>query len=462
MTPIWPTCHSVSLKCAGLALFSGVLLFPAASSAVSFSDLDFERKGRRHIAVEKTTQTPYTGVAIAYDEKGTKRVESYFLNGHKHGPSYRWFADGRLEEQIHWLDGKQHGIANSFYQSRSQKDSKEPALYYQTDRENYQYGLEHGDQTRWSIGRRYNDVMMINGKKSGNRTRWSQDRNDQDYVNYDEHYANGKIMGLQRHYFPDGGVQKDVFYSHGETNGPSLEFTLDDVNPPYLTAVQFSQNNQLQGIERRDYDGGDRIVRSHRHGETYGFEHRFTGDGVLQNVYLTGSGKQVEYYHNTNIRGSERNKLEGESHALQYYWFKTGVLQEVRQFELGKLSEPVTEWYKNGTKKHQVIPSQHAGQFLESEWYDNGQLREQGLKGKRGKMGLHKAWYKSGQLKSEITYALIQKGRYAYSVKHGKETQWYSNGQPKLTGTYHEGEAVGTRRTWLDDGTLYSEKEMGL
>lgn len=458
----WSRCNVTPLTGSSVVLLSYCLLFSATSQAVPFSDLEFKRQGREHIALAEATKMPYTGVATSYHDNGNKQAEAYYLNGSRHGPSFYWFEDGRLQEETHWLDGKKHGIEHKFSQNEYKKDSHGQVVYYPTSRLGYQYGIENGEHTRWYGGHRYIEATMINGKMSGNHTRWAQDKNDQDYVSYEETYLNDKKMGLNRYYFPDGRLKSETFYNADSREGLFVEYELGESLLIQSTEMAFFLGDKLQGIRQFYIDGMLRTVRSYRADEYYGFEHLFSHEGMLNRVDVTETGKQVTYYKNSNIRQAERNKIEGYTNELQYYWFKSGGLDKIRQFELGKLSEPVTEWYENGAKKYHISHGQQAGEYLENEWYDNGQLRRQGLKGEHGKLGTHKAWYKSGQLKSEITYSLINKGRYINSVKHGNETQWYSNGQVKIKMTYHEGEAVGTRRTWLDDGTLYSEKEMGI
>ncbi|WP_434998984.1 toxin-antitoxin system YwqK family antitoxin [Vibrio scophthalmi] len=458
----WSPSHSIGLQYAALVLFGCTLFLSPPSLAVPFSDLAFKRQGRDSIALVKSTNAPYTGVATSYHENGKKRAESYYLNGNRHGPSYRWFEDGRLEEQTHWLDGKQHGVEQTFDQDRYEKDSNGQALYYPKGRFDYQYGAETGEQVSWRYGHRYDEITMINGHENGMKIRWAQDKNEQNYLEKSEHYLDGKKIGLSRDYFYDGRLKQEAFFDNGSKNGLDIEYDLNDAGSAYLSYIQFRLDGDRLSTSLKHSKNGALVIRTYRNDKSFGFVHQLAKKGVLLMLSVTGTGKDILYNEDTNIRSSEENKIQGYSDKLQYYWFKSGSLQTVRQYEAGKLSEPMTEWYENGRKKFQISYGEQPDEYLESEWYDNGQLRQQGIKGDRGKLGTHKAWYKSGQLKSEIEYSLVKQGRSLYSVKHGKETQWYSNGQLKIEMTYYKDRAVGTRRTWLDDGTLYSEKEMDM
>jgi len=52
-------------------------------------------KGNR-LYHKKGSTTPFTGLAVEFFEDGSRKQESYFLNGNLHGPQIKWYHNGDL------------------------------------------------------------------------------------------------------------------------------------------------------------------------------------------------------------------------------------------------------------------------------------------------------------------------------------------------------------------------------
>jgi len=83
----------------------------------------------------------------------------------------------------------------------------------------------------------------------------------------------------------------------------------------------------------------------------------------------------------------------------------------------------------------------------ETQWYGNGDLLLERFYANGFKTGIHKSWWPSGDLKFE--YHFNNKGEFDGVVK-----EWYKSGQLFRDFNYNSGKEVGHQRMWKTDGTL--------
>lgn len=432
------------------------LISSVTAYAVPFSDLKFKRQGRESIALVKATNQPYSGVATANFDNGNKDAEAhyvnghlhgaryfwfengqlereeYFLNGKKHGPSYLWFEDGRLKEQHHWLNGEEHGTTQTWALNSRNKDADGNPSYQPSYRTDYQFGRQSGESLRWENGATAMKTRYVNGNRSGEFISYRVE-NKKPYLETEEKYLNREEQGLTRKYFPNGTLKQEYFETTGDLEGLSLVYLLNDNNESILDLRGFYHNDERRGMAQEFKDGTLIAERSYRDGITYGLFHLFSPQGNLNRFYATETGKQIEIQPNANQRTSESYQVERRFDGWQLQWFSNGKIASQTDFEQGSQTPFQNEWYDNGQQKYQVIQGNQDDLYIENQWYKNGQI------------------------KSNVTFRMSSDD-YGF-VQHGEEKQWYSNGQLKLATSYKNGEQVGNRRTWLDDGTLYSESE---
>lgn len=457
-----------------IALMSQCLLFSMSVSAIPFSDLEFERnkRNRRDVtALLKVDKTPYTGVAESFHDNGTKRGEAYYLNGKRHGPSFRWFEDGRLESETHWLNGKKHGTEQEWKIDRYVKNEQGQPSYYPEELNTYQYGDYNGKHQYWRKGHLHREVQYVNKKYHGDKKQWDLDKQGNRYLASEEAYIDGHRAGLSRSYFADHRLKEEEYFNGEDQDSQVLVYSIDmidGVEQYNEKFFYFNRNGKYEGVNWEHYKGKISTIYSARHGQNYGFVQSYSRQGILEIIRPTLTGKGLQYHRNTNLLSNEKYTFGGHRDDLQYTWYDTGAIESIERVDLSKKGSYKPAhlvrglWYKNGRQQFEIKATKHSNEFLRTSWYSNGHLKKQGVIVEEGELGTHKAWYKNGQQKSELSYVIKEMRWRNKSVLNGEAKQWYSNGQLKEQAYYVKGKLAGKQTKWLDDGTLHSEKSWDL
>ena len=129
---------------------------------------------------------PFSGQSVVYYPNGVLAESVGYYQGKKEGIAQKWFADGLLRRQSHYIVNHLDGILqiwspnpNSILISESQ----------------YIDGVQHGVQTKWHTNGQLSRRTNINmGNVVGMQQAWL--RNGKIYVNYEA--KNGRIFGLKK------------------------------------------------------------------------------------------------------------------------------------------------------------------------------------------------------------------------------------------------------------------------
>ncbi len=117
---------------------------------------------RKGIYYEVGQATPFTGLVQDLYASGTKRFESNYKDGKRHGVETRWDANGKKTREWNYKDGKIHGVVTGWDKDGSKKSEV-----------NYKDGMIHGMETQWHAnGTKMSEVNYENWKKQGVETRW--------------------------------------------------------------------------------------------------------------------------------------------------------------------------------------------------------------------------------------------------------------------------------------------------
>lgn len=134
--------------------------------------------------VHSYNSQPFTGIASTYFASGKVQENINFVDGIKHGPRQSWFNNGTLSFETSYVKGRQHGITRSWWNNGKLRSES-----------NYEMGSVHGEQKQWYYeGNLYKKRNLNMGKEKGLQQAWR--KNGALYTNYEA--KNGRIFGLKR------------------------------------------------------------------------------------------------------------------------------------------------------------------------------------------------------------------------------------------------------------------------
>ena len=207
-------------------------------------------------------------------------------------------------------------------------------------------------------------------------------------------------------------------------------------------------------LARRIYSGGSEAEWCHR-----------DGDRVRQ-------GADVRYYE-SGVKLMEGLFVDGVQHGTWRYYWNTGEMWRVEQWNDGELVEQkvVTRAAKMSVAEHSIMGFTSSGVIkiaaydpvlrrhqLEqesrsfSDRYPDGTPRALGrYDGDGARWGVWWFWYPNGQLAREVEY---QSG-----ARHGGFREWYPDGHPRTDGVYFSGRKESHWRRWDGAGHLTEEAD---
>ncbi len=79
------------------------------SPRVPYDDLDVDQD-----RLVTWNEVPFTGIALEQYDDGTRRSETVYVEGVRHGPSREWHHTGALNEEAAYWHGARHGDTSTF------------------------------------------------------------------------------------------------------------------------------------------------------------------------------------------------------------------------------------------------------------------------------------------------------------------------------------------------------------
>lgn len=267
----------------------------------------------------------------------------------------------------------------------------------------------------------------------------------------------GKARSFLTSYHPNGQLKQYLEIVNGRAFGKYQEWHEDGVLKLDTTVIGGKADLDTLAADSWLFDGLNRAWNQH-------------GQLIAQVYYNKGQlhGTATHYYPNGKIRKSlpyEKGKLEG----MAEQFFENGDLQLQAHYREGlndgvskRFWDPthiaVDETYRKGTLEAGAYYD-HEGHLIASVSGSMGfqmlfadddsyQLREIQAGVPEGRV---KEFDKEGRLLREF----VIKGQF----KEGEEVL-YSQQSPKLSIHWHRGAIQGLVKTWYEDGTLESQREM--
>jgi antitoxin component YwqK of YwqJK toxin-antitoxin module len=120
------------------------------------------------------------GIRRTFHPKGELRTETPYEGGQPHGESRTYDTQGRLVRSVRFVNGKRHGDSIDYWSSNP--EVKERVVPYRD-------GLAHGTSK----------AFYLSGQ-----------------VKWERPFVNNQLHGTERHYAPDGAVEREIQWANGE------------------------------------------------------------------------------------------------------------------------------------------------------------------------------------------------------------------------------------------------------
>lgn len=166
---------------------------------------------------------------------------------------------------------------------------------------------------------------------------------------------------------------------------------------------------------------------------------------------------------------SESGGFNGKNGIKLVHFKGTDLIQQSIEYKNGKKNGILREFYKNGKLKalHKFIDDMPDDTSF--FYYEDGKLAKYQIRHKNKRQGCWREFNKEGLLFSEICFKndvldststeytyrtgrLLTRVNYNLGVKHGKHEHYYSNGKPKSTMFYNNGDLCLGAKEWSDNG----------
>jgi uncharacterized protein len=399
--------------------------------------------------------------------------------------TWRFYDDlGRIALEINYLKGKKDGIRKTYredeiIEENFKSDNKEGfTRYYYPDGKlkkevNFRNGLEEGLSREYERDGR---IITLTTYKSGFIT-------ERELINrYDN---NGRKHGPWKYFYPDGTVQREGTYKHGEENGYFKEY---DTKGNLVTTAKYAEGVKLEDVAelvkldvRKDYypDGKVKIAATYnKDGQPEGVRREYAPDGTIEKSYIFRNGIMIgegivtekgerdgswkEYYDDGKLRAEGKYSKDVREGGWKFY-HQNGMVSQEGNYMKGK---PEGEWrwyYPDGETWREELYYNGLLDGLMTEYDESGNVISKGeyIEGKEDRDW----YYRVGDSEIDGTYAegmrnglwkyydipqdqgkqkvLRFEGRFIEDNPHGKHTYYWDNGNRKEEGEYVMGRKEG-------------------
>lgn len=384
--------------------------------------------------------------------------------GERHGTWTRKYNDTDTSEIYNYRHGVRHGVHISYHAS----GQKFVEMTYRDDQRHGAYASFHDNEgnTPFALGT-YTDDQM-----SGDWAEWHPNGQKKSETTY----FNGELHGMAEVFYPSGGWQEVVLYRDGQQTGIYTGFYDNGDNTQKSSGNL--RNGRMYGKWTAWHSNGEisaitEYVGDVRHGAVATWHpnsQRFQEAVYLSDVY---HGPYTEYFPNEeNTKRYSGAYHYGERIGVWREWGEDGTLLSEITYQSNRKNGPASYFNPDDgspsytttymdDEEHGLHEAYHwprpmtefdplaaAGDSQEPAPYDLVEERGQN---------------RSGQRVGEWTYtdidgALILSTLWKNGVRHGQESQFYSNADntPQEHGFWTDGWKTHEWTTWHDNGEMAS------
>lgn len=421
-----------------------------------------------------------------YHDNGKQWSEDTYKDDKREGISQKWRWDGVIEFSGHYKNDKKDGNWEYYYANGLLEHSG-----------HYKNGNRHGEWKMWSGEDKLGSVeTYVNGRLNGQYIKYNKngtviikgnykndkkdgkwfdyDKNGHNYIEYN--YKDGRLHGEKIHYYPNSDKPARMeTYENGlifkvTTYKENTNEILSEFN--YLThqkrMINYSEGSDIKqyefnyvgdvknGIYKRYSDDGTEVeVGQYENDEKVGKWITKFDDGNIhkkenyQNGALHG---KYEEFHANGVKWKVGKYKNGSLDGLFLTYHDNGKLFSSVNYSESKMIGKFETFHLNGEKKSSIDYNNGIKHGLSIEWYVNGQIKKSKTFNNDELEGESEEWYSNGIKRS--------KGKMKKNKMNGFWTFRYHNGEKQMEGNFKNGSAVGTIKTYHDNGKVKGEVDV--
>lgn len=402
---------------------------------------------------------------IVYDQD-EKVVETlYAKEGILEGLHQKYYPNSVRRYQVNYINGKKEGKEEFFSETGAYLGGGEYQGGVPIKRHVIKYpnGLfqkiacynEHGDLLKpieeyhenGQIHKRYS--LDKEGKREGPYLAWT----DEGSLICEYIYKKGVFDGVQKEFFPSGQSKTLAHYQMGKQNGLFEQWYENGTRKILAHMV----DDQKDGEYKTWYENGQlEVLENYVKGALAKNSKSWYANGQLKQFNQYKEGKP----HGEHKAYSEKGQLlidiqyvDGLKEGLCQSWYPNGVLREKAVFLKGKKEGLEETFYEDGTLMTSFYFSGGLknGPFL--TWFEDGKPHVIS----EFKMGMPVGDHKEFYSEKEGKHVLKAEAHYKNHKHHGRQIEYYKNGQKKATIDYVEGKVSGIKKNWDESGLVLEE-----
>lgn len=353
-------------------------------------------------------------------QRGSIGSRELYVNDKKEGPSFYFYANGKLKEEVQYTGNKKHGITKEF-------DNAGTLITLQ----------------------RFNNGVLVERERL-NRTD-----------------NKGLKQGIWKTYYASGSVRSEVNYKDDILEGVYKEYD-ENGNIQLLleyakgVLVQKADTAELEIEIRNQLDEAGNVVYSgsYRRNIPVGIHRMFDKTGTVINAFLyndegiklgegiiTNEGKKEGDWKYFNVDATLRAKGKFANNLEQgnwNYYFANGKTEQAGTYKNGKINGLWKWYYSNGELKR------------EEEYFEG---KEEGISVEYDTLGsiITSGSYFDGMKEGEWLYKAgdySEKGKYTGDLKDGKWQAFYNDGTLKYEGDFVQGNPDGEHMFYYPNGRI--------
>ncbi|MDT8415704.1 MAG: tetratricopeptide repeat protein [Flavobacteriaceae bacterium] len=327
------------------------------------------------------------GTYLEFHPNGKKHIESHYKAGQLDGTYQKYTAEGALIERKNYVESLLDGKYESFYPTGDEY----PEFVYSYVRDSI-----HGPVVQY----------YENGK-----------------VMFEVDFDMGQRLGVEKHFYPDGSLQREYTYQNGMLNGSLVFYYQNGVRAQEAHLV----DGKYEGEAKRYFPNGMLSeVLHYKSDQLDGVYNEFDLNGHKLSEYIYKDDELISYkfFGKDNSLLSQGDKKKGGLHFEGYS-------------RLGYRSTS-GKYTDTGSKTGEWITYATNGAKATEEHF------KEGLKD-----GSFVFYYPNGQIESEETYLR--------DTIVGVDINNHKSGKLNYKTYYNKGEAYGAQLEYYQDGTLSEE-----
>ncbi|MGQ9847718.1 MAG: toxin-antitoxin system YwqK family antitoxin [Bacteroidales bacterium] len=457
-----------------------------------------------HVSFSQNTKLPLKdGFTQFFYENGNVSSEGYIKNGKPDGYWKTFYPNGVLKSE----GNRKFFMLDSIWIFYNEKGDTSLIISYKQDKKNgylitYQWSydslgnktggiiskelyiddVKQGNSYYFKNGKLHKIIPYKDGKKSGISKEFDENGNIIAIVEYSNDFiiqreyinqvdAKGLKQGYWKTFYPNGKIEKEIFYENDTITGYYKEFDKNGqliVKKLYRKGVEISDSivDSLQILDWKEefYENGRRkYYGAFKNGLKVGMHKEYDPEGkaIVAKIYddngnLIAEGivdsldrKQGDwkmFYETGNIKAKGKYINDIQTGTWIYY-YPDGKIEQIGNYKKGKIDGKWIWYYPNQ-------------QILREEYYDLG--KEEGAFVEYNDTGkvILKGQYSDGERTGLWIYQvgdITEIGKYTEGVKDSIWKSIYSNGKLAEVETYVQGYLNGSYKSYYPNGKLKCE-----